>query len=107
MPRSAILAYARSSADDPTCKNQRRTISARYAVAKWFADDGLERAIKKVAKALLERLASGKLQIDHWREKATAQAQGRSLLGQPTELLDRALKLEPDNGRALALAHVA
>lgn len=169
MPRSAILAYARSSADDPTCKNQRRTISARYAVAKWFADDGvsgaiaaterpsmaallacvpegdvvivaaidrlgrntidvlstvealkakgvsvvsmregfdlatpagklmltmlaavaelerenlkarqlagLERAIKKVAKALLERLASGKLQIDHWREKATAQAQ--------------------------------
>ena len=31
--------------------------------------------IKKVAKALLERLASGKLQIDHWREKATAQAQ--------------------------------
>ena len=32
-------------------------------------------AIKKVAKALLERLASGKLQIDHWREKATAQAQ--------------------------------
>lgn len=32
-------------------------------------------AIKKVAQALLEKLASGKLQIDHWREKATAQAQ--------------------------------
>ena len=45
MPRSAILAYARSSADDPTCKNQRRTISARYAVAKWFADDGVSGAI--------------------------------------------------------------
>lgn len=41
-----------------------------------------------------------------WAE-ATAQAQGRSLLGQPTELLDRALKLEPDNGRALALAGAA
>ena len=45
MPRSAILAYARSSADDPTCKNQRRTISARYAVSKWFADDGVSGAI--------------------------------------------------------------
>ena len=32
-------------------------------------------AIKIVAKALLEKLSSGKLQIDHWREKATAQAQ--------------------------------
>jgi type I restriction enzyme, R subunit len=32
-------------------------------------------AIKKVAKELLDKLKSGKLQIDHWREKATAQAQ--------------------------------
>jgi type I restriction enzyme R subunit len=32
-------------------------------------------AIKRVAKELLEKLNSGKLQIDHWREKATAQAQ--------------------------------
>lgn len=32
-------------------------------------------AIKQVAKELLEKLNSGKLQIDHWREKATAQAQ--------------------------------
>lgn len=32
-------------------------------------------AIKLVAKALLEKLTSGKLQINHWREKATAQAQ--------------------------------
>ena len=32
-------------------------------------------AIKQVAKALLDKLNSGKLQIDHWREKATAQAQ--------------------------------
>lgn len=31
--------------------------------------------IKKVAMALLSKLNSGKLQIDHWREKATAQAQ--------------------------------
>ena len=32
-------------------------------------------AIKKVAKELLDKLTSGKLKIDHWREKATAQAQ--------------------------------
>jgi type I restriction enzyme R subunit len=32
-------------------------------------------AIKKVAKELLDKLSGGKLQIDHWREKATAQAQ--------------------------------
>ncbi len=31
--------------------------------------------IKKVARELLDKLTSGKLQIDHWREKATAQAQ--------------------------------
>jgi type I restriction enzyme, R subunit len=31
--------------------------------------------IKKIAKELLGKLSSGKLQIDHWREKATAQAQ--------------------------------
>lgn len=31
--------------------------------------------IKKVAQGLLDKLHRGKLQIDHWREKATAQAQ--------------------------------
>lgn len=31
--------------------------------------------IKKLAVELLNKLTSGKLQIDHWREKATAQAQ--------------------------------
>jgi type I restriction enzyme R subunit len=36
---------------------------------------GDREAIKKVAKELLDKLISGKLQIDHWREKATAQAQ--------------------------------
>ena len=38
---SAIVAYARVSTDDQTCENQRRTISARYAVSKWFTDDGV------------------------------------------------------------------
>ena len=31
--------------------------------------------IKQVARELLEKLTTGKLQIDHWREKATAMAQ--------------------------------
>ena len=35
-------------------------------------------AIKTVARELLDKLRSGKLQIDHWREKATAQAQVRA-----------------------------
>ena len=33
--------YTRVSTDDQTCENQRRTISARYAVSKWFSDDGV------------------------------------------------------------------
>ena len=36
---------------------------------------GGRETIKKVARELREKLTSGKLQIDHWREKATAQAQ--------------------------------
>jgi len=42
---SAIVAYARVSTEDQTCENQRRTISARYAVGKWFTDDGVSGAI--------------------------------------------------------------
>lgn len=42
---SAIVAYARVSTDDQTCENQRRSISARYAVGKWFADDGVSGAV--------------------------------------------------------------
>lgn len=41
-----------------------------------------------------------------WAE-AVAQAQGRSLAGQPTELLERAIKLEPENAKALALVGAA
>lgn len=37
-----------------------------------------------------------------WAE-AVALAQGRSLLGQPTELLERAMKLDPNNPKAIAL----
>ena len=41
-----------------------------------------------------------------WAE-AVAQGQGRSLAGQPTELLQRALAIEPNNAKALALAGAA
>jgi cytochrome c-type biogenesis protein CcmH len=41
-----------------------------------------------------------------WAE-AIAAAQGRSLAGQPSELLERAIKLDPDNPKALALLGAA
>lgn len=51
----------------------------QLAVFDLLQKDALTRkdreTIKQVAKELLEKLNSGKLQIDHWREKATAQAQ--------------------------------
>ena len=52
---------------------------AQLAVFDLLQKDSLTKGdrekIKKVAKDLLETLAGGKLQIDHWREKAAAQAQ--------------------------------
>ena len=42
---SAIAAYTRVSTDDQTCENQRRTISARYAVGEWFTDDGVSGSV--------------------------------------------------------------
>ncbi len=44
--------------------------------------------------------------LTDWAESA-AQAQGRSLAGQPSELLDRALKLDPNYPKALALGGAA
>lgn len=52
---------------------------AQLAVFDLLQKDSLTKGdrekIKKVAKDLLDTLARGKLQIDHWREKAAAQAQ--------------------------------
>ncbi|MBQ0935467.1 type I restriction endonuclease subunit R [Ideonella paludis] len=52
---------------------------AQLAVFDLLQKDSLTKGdrekIKKVAKDLLDTLANGKLQIDHWREKAAAQAQ--------------------------------
>jgi len=51
----------------------------QLAVFDLLQKDSLSRGeretIKNVARELLAKLSSGKLQIDHWREKATAQAQ--------------------------------
>ncbi len=49
-----------------------------------------------------KRLPNESFVYSDWAE-AVALAQGRSLAGQPTELLERALKLDPDNAKALAL----
>jgi cytochrome c-type biogenesis protein CcmH len=53
-----------------------------------------------------KRLPSNAGVLVDWAE-AAAQLQGRSLAGQPTELLERALKLEPNNVKALALLGAA
>ena len=54
----------------------------QLAVFDMLQKDSLTRPererIKEVAKELLDKLLSGKLQIDHWREKASAQAQVRA-----------------------------
>jgi type I restriction enzyme R subunit len=54
----------------------------QLAVFDLLQKENLTRAererIKTVSKELLEKLLAGKLQIDHWREKATAQAQVRA-----------------------------
>lgn len=52
----AIVAYTRVSTDDQTCENQRRTISARYAVSKWFSDDGVSGAVAATQRAALAAL---------------------------------------------------
>jgi cytochrome c-type biogenesis protein CcmH len=53
-----------------------------------------------------KRLAPNAQLYTDWAE-SIAQAQGRTLVGQPTELLERAIKLEPDNLKALALLGAA
>ena len=53
---SSTVAYARVSTDDQTCENQRRTISARYAVAKWFTDDGVSGAVAATLRPALAAL---------------------------------------------------
>lgn len=53
---SAVVAYTRVSTDDQTCENQRRTISARYAVSKWFSDDGVSGTVAATQRAGLGAL---------------------------------------------------
>lgn len=53
---SAIVAYVRVSTDDQTCENQRRAISARYAVGKWFSDDGVSGAVAATQRPAMSAL---------------------------------------------------
>lgn len=48
---SSTIAYVRVSTDDQTCENQRRTIAGRYAVNKWFSDDGVSGAVAAAQRA--------------------------------------------------------
>ena len=53
---SAIVAYVRVSTDDQTCENQRRTISTRYTVGKWFSDDGVSGAVAATQRPAMSAL---------------------------------------------------
>jgi putative DNA-invertase from lambdoid prophage Rac len=50
------IAYVRVSTDDQTCENQRRGIGARYAVSRWFEDDGISGAVAASARPGLSSL---------------------------------------------------
>ena len=54
----------------------------------------------------VKRLPPSASVLVDWAE-ALAQAQGRSLAGEPTRILERALALEPNSAKALALAGAA
>lgn len=62
-------------------------------------------AASAYAEAVKRLPPNASLLVD-WAE-AIAQVHGRSLAGEPTQILERALKLEPDNAKALALAGAA
>jgi DNA invertase Pin-like site-specific DNA recombinase len=53
---SSIVAYARVSTDDQACENQRRTVGTRYAVAKWFSDDGVSGAVAAAQRPAMSAL---------------------------------------------------
>lgn len=86
---------------------------AQLAVFDLLQKDNLTKGdrekIKKVAKDLLDTLTSGKLQIDHWREKATAQAQVKAEILKHlfTHLPDEAYDPDEINLKASAVfAHI-
>lgn len=55
---STTIAYVRVSTDDQTTENQRKAISERYAVGKWFADNGLSGAIPALQRPAMAELLS-------------------------------------------------
>ncbi len=64
-----------------------------------------EAAANAYAEAVKRLPPNASLLVD-WAE-AIGQVQGRSLAGEPTQILERALKVDPDNPKALALAGAA
>jgi DNA invertase Pin-like site-specific DNA recombinase len=53
---SEVFAYVRVSTDDQTCENQRRTIAGRYAVARWFSDDGVSGTVAAAQRPAMSAL---------------------------------------------------
>ena len=72
------------------------------------ANMALERFSEAVkAYAILAKLEPGEAQVFADYADAQAMAQGQTLTGKPTELIAQALRLDPNNGKALYLAGFA
>ncbi|NMF97027.1 recombinase family protein [Aromatoleum toluolicum] len=55
---SSVIAYVRVSSDDQTTENQRRAIQARYAVSKWFSEEGVSGGIPAAQRPAMGALLS-------------------------------------------------
>jgi len=75
---TSMIAYVRVSTEDQTTENQRRAISEKYKVAKWFADNGLSGAIPAAQRPELSKL------IEYVREGDTVVVVAIDRLGRNT-----------------------
>jgi len=117
---SAVVAPSTASQDVPDEAQIETMVADLAARLKARPDDGegwamLGRAYRVLGRypesaaaygEAVKRLPPSASVLVDWAE-ALAQAQGRSLAGEPTRILEQALALEPNSAKALALAGAA
>jgi putative DNA-invertase from lambdoid prophage Rac len=54
----STIAYVRVSTDDQTTENQRRTIEARYNIARWFVEEGVSGSIPAAQRPAMAAMLS-------------------------------------------------
>ena len=116
-PQPALAAQGDASINDPQMQAMVEGLAKRLQANPddgngWAMLGRSYRALGRLEAAALafgeaaKRLPPNAALLTDWAE-TVAQAQGRSLAGQPTELIDRALKIDPDYPKALALSGAA